>query len=144
MALRFGLMAAGMLVLAFPAAATDLLCDGHGSMKAGVQGSSASTGLVAAYAEQVRIHLDDASGTVTLPDIMVPRPMLPLGPKKAIWPVANLLKSDERIEGDVTFDLLHRAHFSIDRVNGNLTMTGYDSFTGLCAPYNPQDVKKLF
>ncbi|MEI9905094.1 MAG: hypothetical protein WDN06_14860 [Asticcacaulis sp.] len=149
MALRYvAMMTAGVLALAGPAmAATDLMCDGHGALPGDAKTATAAgaSGSVAAdYADRVKIHLDDATGTLTLPDIMVPGPVLPYGRKKSIWPVDHLQKSDDAIEGDVAFDLIHRVRLRIDRVTGNLSISGYDSFTGICAPYNPEDVKKLF
>lgn len=150
MGLRYAALAAGLLV-AFPAmAATDLVCDGHGALTAGngkpavALDPAAPGGVTADYADRVKLHLDEAAGTATLPLIMVPAPLLPYGHKKSIWPLAAMQKSEDAIEADITFDLLHRTHLHIDRVTGNLTVSGYDSFTGVCAPYNPDDIKKLF
>lgn len=120
-------------------AATDLICSGHGSL--GKSGSATGT---TDYADQVRIHLDGAASTITLSDIMVPSPVLPYARKKSLWPLTGVVTGDDRIEADIQFDVIRRAHVAIDRVNGNLTITGYDSFTGICTPYDPAEVKKLF
>ncbi len=139
-------MAAGLvLALALTAAGTDasaslrLRCDGRADMLVahesfrGLKGGGLST--TTSYdrrrdEERVLFEMADGAARLHLPPRLVTA--VHSGDADGWWPVSDLKVGDDVISGRIRINLVNKPSFRIDRVNGDLELSGLMPFRGQC------------
>lgn len=137
-------MIALFLALAAPAPLSlNLICTGRSLVSAPVETTSVVVSGPyggSAYGSGVRSQLVDAESSVGFrlegdaATIRIPRHLLPdiRGGKAGWFNVKNLRVSDAEITGKAAINFLHNPSFRIDRVTGQMSTSGGNSFA--CKP----------
>jgi hypothetical protein len=161
-ALVLGLSPVGVLAAQTaeaPPAATPqqviLSCQGGGTVQASQSGTTSTynsktkkyeTGTSTSTAKQpftgiVRVEISGDMGRVALPKPMVPV----LNSSSEGWfPIGKLASSDKEIAGQVSINALNQPKLRIDRMTGDITISGgFSEFSGKCEAIHADDKPKF-
>ncbi len=131
----YSLIVAAMALPGCALADTDLICAGGFIGITYVGESGVPTRPIDV---EMKIHLTDTGGTVTLP----PQMAFHSAPTR---PFTEVKYSDEAITASVRLDWVNKMVFNIDRVTGYITVAVPPyQFNGTCQKYDPATVAKKF
>ena len=94
------------------------------------------------YADTVNVEIADGDGR-----IRVPRSMLPgwrSGGDDGWWELRDLEITDDEITARFRINLFNNPRVRIDRLTGQLAISGRADFSGQCDAYDPETVQRRF
>jgi len=165
---RIGLLAAALMATAFLATATRaqgpaegaapfqlrLVCEGVQSEAPGERmsaremqahreaGPPALVGASTEVKRRVEVAITGASGRIRLPRGMVPN--LSSKTPDGWLPVSDLSVGEEEITGRFSLNMMNHPTLVIDRVSGELTLTGMTRFRGACEKAADRPIERKF